>query len=379
MSAIRYCSAAVAAALAVSLFARPALAGASELRAALSEVPAPVLISADALLAGFVGLRDLRELPAFKAPKPARMTERLYPAVSSDAVQALLRNDVSKTEDNWRDKTGLPMSEPASFLNFGAPPATITIWRFDGKDGPQSFLDGLTSRGFVKAPDGSVSNGEPLKMDFAKRDEANPFTGSLGRASTLAPVAGGVAQSYNPRYVAALRQVTGPAFTSLPPVDAALDGLEKVVGNAPMPQAVVLGAGAWTPDVGGIVAERDPSAPPRLPEPGAPPAVVAVVADVETTDARRGAVFAIGYPDCDTAAKAGARFARSWRGVPDGGGKTPRERTGAEPVTQEVANDQSCAAVISLTVPVEGKTANPVYRYILDSLMRRDFKALQGK
>jgi len=357
------------------LWTLPAGAEACALRDALAGVPAPVLMGGDAVLASFVGLRDLRETEAFKARKPPRLADRLYPAVSSDTLQALLRNDAAKTRANWREKTGLAIADLSSFLIFGAPPNTVTIWRFDGKDGAGSFLEGLASRGFTKSADGGVSNGEPLKMDLSKRDEANPFAGPLGRASMLAPAAGGVAQSSSPRYIAALRAMAAPGFASLPPVAAALDGLEKVAGNALVPQATVLGVGAWTPGVAGMT-ERNP----RILEGGAPPAAVAIVADVETAaPARRGAVFAIGYPDCDTAAKASARFARSWREDADGGGKTPRERTGAEPVTQEVAGDKSCAAVISLTVPAGKEAGNQVYGYILNALVRRDFKAIQGR
>lgn len=349
----------------------------SDFRAALADVPASMLMRPDAILAVYVDLAESRALPSIQHPEAGRLHQRLLPAIASDALQALLRNDAAKTWGNWEERTGLPIAEPSSFLVFGPQSDVVTVWRFQEEGRRRAFLAGLEGRGFTNDGEGRLTNGEPGRIDVARRDPANPFAGPLGRASMLAPAVGGVAQSHDPKTIAALRSPAGPGFANLPNPKVALEGLGKVAGKARLPQAVVLGIGASASDPLSGLPPQGPPKKPRAPEGETALAPAVIVADIEEPG-RRGAIVSMGFPDCDKAAQATASFAASWRTVADITGKTPGEQTNAEPVTSKVEGGGGCAAVISLTIPSDESAANPVYRYILQAAARRAFRALSG-
>lgn len=358
----------------LGLPAGPGRAELADLRRALEQVPAAVLLKPDAVQAAYTDFADLRALPSTETSGPHRFRPRFSPSLQSDTLQALDMGDGA----TWEEKTGLPMAELSSFLVFDTPDGSVTIWRFHEAGRMRSFLAGLERRGFAKDRDGSLTNGELGSLNLERADPANPFGGIGGQSSMLAEAGGGVAQSYDAKPIAALRSPTGPGFGMLPQVAAALDGLAKVAGTARLPQAMVLGVGAWAADPFQGPASGPPVQPPRPPEGGPPPALAAIVADIEDAD-RRGAILSIGYPDCGTAAKAGATFAEIWRTAPDLSKETPLQQTGAEPVTSEVSGSGGCAAVISLTTRPTGSDGNPVYAYLAKAVLQRDLKALSGR
>ncbi|WP_133774725.1 hypothetical protein [Enterovirga rhinocerotis] len=332
---------------------------ASDLRSVLSVVPAPMLASRSGLIAGSI---DLRALSA--TGESAR--ERLVPIVTSDTVQAFFWKDGA----DWRSKSGVAASDLSGFLVFGDAPSTVTLWRFAAPGKAAALLRSLAGKGFTRNDDGTLSNGEPFKIDPARRDPADPFLGPLGRASTFGAAGGGVVQSASPKIVSYLQQPEpGASLADEPPVAAALTGLEAAAGSARIPQAVLLGEAALVAAPKGSQAEG-----------GVPPVRAIVIADIEEREAeRRGAVVALGYADCEAARMASKAFADAWSTAPDRSGKPGAERTGAEAATRVVPSNGACAAVITLAKPVAGQQGNAVYRYIVQALMQRDFRALQGR
>jgi len=198
-----------------------------------------------------------------------------------------------------------------------------------------------------------------------------------------------VAQSADPKSAAKASGVTArDSLASLPPVAAALDSVETAASKGYIAQAIVVTPAIWIPgmDIADLLATPDADMKAlaakmaaKATQPSAPVSIGGIVADVETKEpARRGAVVALPYADCQTAKQAGDFFADKWKNVADRGGQTPAARTGVEAVTTTSQNKDVCVAVISLLGEPGSGPSNRVFRYIVDAALKRDFKALQG-
>lgn len=88
----------------------------------------------------------------------ARAAERL--PVSSAAVSALANGGA----EAWSDKAGLPAADAGAFLNYGIPPAEVTIWTvlstgtLAGARDNRSCRDGASSRS-VRIDEGQDRHG----------------------------------------------------------------------------------------------------------------------------------------------------------------------------------------------------------------------------
>ncbi len=355
----------------------------SELRQALAKVPAGMAVAKGGFAASFIGLRDLHAL-GLRTGDPAKGMGQRLSLGGADTVTAFAMN----TDKTWENYTGIAPAGLSSFLFYGNPPATVVLWRFSERDGVRPFLKGLESRGFSSA-NGIWSNGEPMKFNIAKADYINPFLGRLGRASMLAPFDGGVVQSADPRAASAASGIAAKdSLAGLPPVAAALDGVESAAGGGYIPQAVVITPAVWLPGVdvadlldgpsGDMKALADKMAA-KAAQPGVPLTIGAIIADIETREpARRGVVIALPYADCQTAKQAGDLFADRWKNASDSAGMTGAARTGAEAVATTFQGKDACVATVSLLREPEDGPGNRVFRYVIDAIMKRNFKALQA-
>ncbi|OCC05655.1 hypothetical protein BA190_06790 [Labrys sp. WJW] len=353
----------------------------SELRRALSHVPAKVAMDRNGIAASFVGLSELRKL---YAGDPAAMRLRVNLG-GSDTAKAFFYSD----EASWKDSTGLKHDDIASFTEYGTPPRAVVIWRFTEPAISAPFVEGLAKRGFSQV-NGIWRNGEPMKLDFTKRSVTNPFFGPLGRASMLAPFASGVAQSPDPGAAAEAGAVSvKTSLAGLAPVEAALDAIEKVAAQGSVLQAIVLTPAIWMQ--GDDVLDMMATSPTvdkkvladkmaeRAKKPPTPVSLGVVIADVETKEpASNGVVIALPYGDCDTA-KEGARiFADKWKNAAGRDGQTGAQRTGREPAVTVHQAREACVALLSLMGAPDTERGNSVLRYITGAIWQRDFKALQG-
>lgn len=353
----------------------------SELRRALSHVPAKVAMDRNGIAASFVGLSELRRLYA----GDVSAMRRRVGLGDSDTLKALFIS----TDESWRDDTGLKRSEIASLTDYGTPPRAVVLWRFTEPAISASFVEGLGKRGFSHA-NGVWRNGEPMKLDFAKRSITNPFLGPLGRASMLAPFADGVAQSPDPAAAAEAGGVSAKtSLAGLAPVEAAIDAIEKVAVQGSILQAIVLTPAIWMQ--GDDVLDMMATSPTvdkkaladkmaeRAKRPPTPVSLGVVIADVETKEpAGSGVVIALPYGDCDTAREGARIFADKWKNAAGRDGQTGAQRTGREPAVTVHQGKEACVALLSLMGAPDAERGNSVLRYITGAIWQRDFKALQG-
>ncbi|PRH87338.1 hypothetical protein C5L14_11985 [Labrys okinawensis] len=327
---------------------------------------------------------NLSELRALYAGNFASMGRRMSLG-GNDTTKAFF----SSAESSWQGDTGLKRDEISSFTEYGTPPRAVVLWRFTRPDMVDPFVTGLAKRGFSQI-DGTWRNGDPLKVDFTKRNPNNPFLGPLGRASMIAPLKDGIAQSPDPGAATEAGAVSAKtSLAGLAPFEAGLDGIEKVAAQGSILQAIVLTPAIWMQgdDVTDLMATSptvdkkalaDKMAE-RAKKPITPVSMGAIIADVETKEpAGSGVVIALPYGDCDTA-KEGARiFADKWKNAVGRDGQTGAQRTGREPSVTVHQGKEACVALLSLVGTPDAERGNSVLRYITGAIWQRDFKALQG-
>ncbi|QEN87380.1 hypothetical protein FZC33_14050 [Labrys sp. KNU-23] len=353
----------------------------SALRRALSRVPAKVAMDRSGIAASFVGLSELRRLYA----GDVSAMRRRVGLGDSDTAKAFFSSD----EASWKDNTGLKRDEIASFTEYGTPPRAVVLWSFADAGLVDPFVEGLGKRGFSQAG-GIWRNGEPLKVDFTKRNPNNPFLGPLGRASMLAPFANGVAQSPDPGAAAEAGAVSAKtSLAGLAPIEAALDAIEKEAARSSILQAIVLTPAIWMQgdDVMDMMATSptvdkkalaDKMAE-RAKKPPTPVSLGVVIADVETREpASNGVVIALPYGDCDTAREGARIFADKWKNAAGRDGQTGAQRTGRDPSVTVYQGKEACVALLSLVGTPDAERGNSVLRYITGAIWQRDFKPLQG-
>lgn len=353
----------------------------SELRRALSHVPAKVAMDHNGIAASVVGLSELRRLYA----GDVSAMRRRVGLGDSDTAKAFFSSD----EASWKDNTGLKRDEIASFTEYGTPPRAVVLWSFTDAGVVDPFVEGLGKRGFSQAG-GIWRNGEPLKVDFTKRNPTNPFLGPLGRASMLVPFADGVVQSPDPGAAVEAGAVSAKtSLAGLAPIEAALDGIEKVAAQGSIVQAVVLTPAIWTQGDGvmdlmatsptvdkKVLADKMAE---RAKKPSTPVSAGVVIADVETkAPASNGVVIALPYGDCGSATEGAKVFVDKWKNAVDQDGQTGAQRTGMEPSVAIHQGKEACVALISVLATPDAKQGNAVLRYITGAIWRRDFKPLQG-
>lgn len=179
------------------------------------------------------------------------------------------------------------------------------------------------------------------------------------------------------------------SLAALPPVEAALDGIEAIAAKGTIVQAMVLTPAMWLQgaDVGELL-----TVPPTIDmkaladkmveqakKPGTPNPIGAVIADVETKEpAGSGVVIALPYGDCGTAEMGARIFADKWKSAAGRDGQTGAQRTGMEPAVTIHQGRENCVALMSLMGASDAKRGNPALRYIIGAIWQRDFKALQG-
>jgi hypothetical protein len=92
----------------------------------------------------------------------------------------------------WQRATGFALDDLDALATFGVPPRQSAVYRLAPSAPPAAALESAWSaRGFRRIAAGAVAiwgRGEPLRMDFARRDPADPFGGEFGRGSFLLPL-----------------------------------------------------------------------------------------------------------------------------------------------------------------------------------------------
>ncbi|NKX43870.1 hypothetical protein [Roseicyclus persicicus] len=206
------------------------------------------------------------------------------------ALPAEMRNYVEVlTGDGLAAATGLTPGDIGSILSVSAPPERLVMaWIAPGAAG--RMVAALEATGHAVDPRGPVtvlSRGADFAVDFALRDPANPFGGSLGQSSRFAVAEGVMAWA--------------PATPLLAPV---LAGQGPSLADHPGLQALLAGVDAAAVGAGGLVyalALVDGPSPDLL------------VADLVTGDTETG-LLALAAPDTAAAEAMATLIRRNWAG-----------------------------------------------------------------
>lgn len=376
----------VAAALGLASCLTAIAAQASPLRDALEKAPLELIKTPGPYSAYFLDLDTMR---AMSRAQPAfQPISRISDPFGTNTLQAFSMDDAAE----WTRYTGLAADEPASFLITpdAASETEVTRWRFTQASRTDTFLQGLQKRGFHKV--GSEwRNGTPDLFDPAKDNLKEPFSGSSGFAVILKRSGDDVLQLRKAHAAATADKPHSLAM--LPPIQTALDVLEKATKNATVPQIYVASLFMWTlhsSQLEQAFLDSIKDNPTKIDigriekgTPGIPPTAGAIIADVQLQQpARHGVMFVFAYNDCTTAKKAGDTFLRLWRTAPNEHKSTARADIGTDATAAVAHTNAACSAIITIASPdavltaEAGKGSNPILRYILGAIARRDFTPL---
>ncbi|MDD2867151.1 hypothetical protein [Neomegalonema sp.] len=281
----------------------------------------------------------------------------------------------------WRATTGTDLKDLTFVAVMGQPPAVVSVLGMESPEAVQGVLARLAERTEfepVEGLEGALINGEPMKQDFARRDPADPWRGSLGQAVAVGGKGAALIHASAPEAIRFLRGVERSALET-PILATALAGLESVAG-----EGEALQASPFTP-VLGLESGFDPAeillrARPgqdmaalraeieaRMAETtrGVPPYFGGLLADAQI-QGRPALVVALAYPDCGTAQAAAEASAGLWRAeLPE-----PAAEVSASHVEGVEGVEGLCAAVILGLGEAREDLANPLASAALQRIMR---------
>ncbi|KKB08664.1 hypothetical protein [Devosia chinhatensis] len=346
----------------------PVLAQATDtLRDGLNHVPATVFAQSHGDIAYFVDVATLANLVSDEGD--AGPFQRVLSGADIIALQSL-----SMAEPNeWEAKAGTRIDSLLYFIGYGRAPDSQTHWGLVDAAAASDLVDTLKASGFAEAgPTGVVGNGEPRRFDPSLRDPEDPWRTSVGAAQFAAASGTNVVQAQTPQ-AAALAASAQPSLGESAIMQTALAGLDHVIGDGVVAQAVVISplfgmagldpAAFLSPQ--GNIEETRRQFEAQIAELGSgiPPYLGGIVADLD--DDRQGVAIALAYPDCDLAQQAVDTLSERWSTM------TGEEAQGETMVDRVEGVDGLCAASFSVFVEGEGQVQNPAYRAVLDTYFRQ--------
>lgn len=262
----------------------------------------------------------------------------------------------------WEEKAGLPLGALDYLLTYGNPPAETTIWGLTTEAAAASALEALAARGFAPADMDSLGNGEPGRIDPARRDPADPWLGKVGQASFVHASGAALIQTEAPRLAGLGGQMS---MADNPLVATALTGLAGLK-QGEIVQAVVISplVGLSSPDMADLLGKSPEEVRAQWAEAakaagaGMAPFLGGIIADMEAE--RPQLALSLTFADCASAAAAAETIAARWSETM----RTPLLETTATAIS---GSEGLCAGLV--TVDVESANGNPGYRELLQMLM----------
>ena len=376
--------AAIAATLAVVTCVAAATVQASSLRDALEKAPAKLIESPTGYAAYFLDFDALRAVSPSQPTAPSE--SRVHDPFSTKTLSAFVQD----TPDQWAHYTGLQGNELASILITPGSPddleSEVVRWRFTQPGYATTFLQGLQKRGFREV-NGEWRNGKPDNLAPEKDDLWDPLLGVAGRTHIVKKSGADILQTGNSHANGAVPDKQH-SLALFPPVRTALDVLEKSTQNASVPQVYVASLPLWAVADSPLMtaflqAIKNNSSHIDVPKPsnnklGMPPSLGTLMADVHWEQpARHGVMFVFAYDDCATAKQAGATFINRWR--------HNKSSPSVDATSALVQTDQACTAVVTVSRPDSEippntrRLVNPILRYIMTAIQRREFTPLSAE
>lgn len=289
--------------------------------------------------------------------------------------------------DGWSALAGVWAGEAGSFLTFGDPPDTVTIWG-DLADAGTGLAPRLPDPGFAALPDmaGIYGNGKPGALDLARNNPADPWRLAAGQPTFIALADGRLIQSATPAMVEAVRAADASA-ADLAFVTSALHGVDAAIGQGWIEGAILFSAAAGLD--GGLPPALASSGAEKLDmdaaiatltqqitasQPGIAPYLGGMLVDARIAD-MPALVISIPYPDCAQAGSAAKAIADLWT-TAQVGGRSFADRAPGTIATDSVDGAGACVAVVTVT-GAAGAGAKRPFDLAVAALQRREFAPLR--
>lgn len=373
--------------VALALAAMPAVARAAEptaIRDMLSAVPqsaARDLAEGNHIVA--IDLAAIRSAAQAQGEDEAailarsRMSGRIYSLLSPLFTPLV----AGATIEEWRERAGAFVPASTAAVEYGEWSSFVSIWTFKDTAAADAVFGTLPAEGFSPIGDGVMADGEPRGQRPTPVDRFSLWRTDRDRTTIVARDGRRLLQSRDRDAVEKAAQVAAAdGLTALPVVDVLLHGMETVAaGKMDVLQAVLVPAkdGRFDPPRGAsreeferAIAEAQATSLPRY--------AGILVANIEAPGRSKGAMVAMAFTDCDTAAEAARRFVARWKDAPTRvEGRPMSALVPAEVATGTVAGSSIlCAAVVTMTTAVsagDDPAVNQPFQTIMQRVARRDF------
>jgi len=342
------------------------------LRDSLNHLPASVLIQDRGDIAYFVDVRVLSSLSGGYAG--AKPFSRVLAGADIVALESLARSD----PEEWEGKAGTTLDRLRYFAGYGRAPNVHAFWGLSDETAATDLLATLETIGFESAAPGVVGNGEPQRMDPARRDASDPWRTMVGAAQFAAAIGTNVVQTQTPQ-AAMLAAAQQPRLGENAIVQTALSGLELSVGDAQVVQAIAISPlfgitgldpmELLSPSADMEETKKKVEGQMAAPGFGIPPYLGGIVADVQHE--RQGVGISLAYSDCEIAQQAADRIAARWEEL---AGEAAQGEIAAETAKGE---ESLCAATVSVYLNEDNAAQNPAYRAVVETYMRGQPGVLQ--
>ncbi len=363
--------------IAASLLLTPSVSALAQnldaLSDALNHLPATLLVGERGDVAYFV---DVQVVTGLADGKPdARPFFRVMAGADIVALESLARTERAE----WETKAGTTMDKLVYFAGYGVPPNAHSLWGLSDVVAATEMIATLESIGFENAgAPGVIGNGEPQKMDPAKRDPSDPWRTMIGAAQFATASGSAVVQAQTPQ-AAMLAAAQQPSLDENPILQTALAGLEQSVGDSQIVQATIVSPlfGMTGIDPMAVISPSGGLEETKklLEEQmeglgsGIPPYFGGIVADVQHE--RQGVGIALAYPDCTIAQQAADAIATRWVDL------ASEDAQGQISATTTEGEGGLCAANVSVYIDTQETPQNPAYRAVIETYMRGQQGVLQ--
>lgn len=350
--------------------------GLDPMRDALAKVPEIILSQSAPVQFNFVDIAALHTLAATQSGKlNAKLLMRAAIGGALPAYNALQMSG----PDAWNEKSSIAIADVRYLAGFGDLPNTVSIWGLEGSNAAASLMAALDAGEFdLVGEEGIHGNGTPMAMDISKRNPADPWRSSVGAATFAAARDNAIIQAAMPEALP-MMLADAPAAGGNPIVVAALGGLEAILGDDLLVQAMLispafglgsLDAAALLTQGGDIDSIRQKlEAELEAGSRGIPPYFGGIIADSQGE--QPAVLVSLTYADCETAGIAAQGMERSWRDL------MPDSAQGELQSADVEAGDGLCAAILKIVGESGDGLSNPAFGGLFDAYLRRSFTVLQ--
>lgn len=255
---------------------------------------------------------DLGAAGSFTGERGGALVRRLGRRLIVPGVTTALGHEVAQP-GSWQRATGFGLEQVDGLAVFGTPPRQAMVYVLAASPPAPAALEAAwAERGYRRIAAAGVTmwgRGEPLKMDFTRRDPADPFGGELGRSSFLFALPPLLVEAGDPAVLeAAAKGRASGGLAARADVAALLRMLDQTYADARLINALLFADTEPFHAADGITRYS-----------------AFLVADLERGDSAETALL-LAFPDCARARGS----SRDRAALAHGRGRPPRDRAGLD-------------------------------------------------